>query len=90
MTGRIMSWMKASIDVMVDRITSFLDRLFNQYKFVRRFLIFWFIGMVSLIGINSILHPEGITEYSSSVQMSIVTLAAIVFGLYQWLRERDQ
>lgn len=75
---------------MVDKIAGFLDRLFNQYKFVRRFLIFWFAGLVSIIALNSVFYPEGITEAAAGVQKGVLTMAAIVFGLYQWLRERDQ
>lgn len=76
---------------MVDRIAGFLDRLFNQYKFVRRFSLFWVIGLVTaIVAFTMLADPERITDPISRIYVACIGLVAVIIGLYQWLRGNDQ
>jgi len=63
-----------------------VNRLFNQYKFMRRFMLFWIVVLLTFVTYRVFWQTEG--ELSSEY-MALTGLLTIVVGLYQWLRERE-
>jgi hypothetical protein len=63
-----------------------INRLFNQYKFVRRLIIFWALFLVSIVTYRVFWFTEGelTNEY-----LAVVGLVATAIALYKWSRERE-
>ena len=59
-----------------------IDRLFNQYKFVRRFMIFWMLIIVTCVLCVVYSDLAAVTTPVASVTVSVVGLVATVGGFY--------
>ena len=66
--------------------SEWIDRLFNQYRFVRRFMLFWIVGLLSLVTYQIFWNTKGelSTEY-----IALTGLLTVVIGLYQWIRSKE-
>ena len=63
-----------------------INRLFNEYKFVRRSVLYGFMVLLTFVTYQVFWHTKGelAKEY-----IALTGLLAVVIGLYQWLRERE-
>ena len=75
---------------MPDHIAKFLDRLFNQYKFVRRFTLFWQLGTVTAILAFCVLYSELVTDPVARVFIAIIGLTGVITAMYMYMRDKDQ
>ena len=57
--------------------------LFNKYKFVRRFVIFWCMGLITFITVNN-------PDMDSTNFTAVIGLMTVVVGLYQWDKNQDR
>ena len=69
-------------------MADWIDRLFNQHKFARRFLLFWAIIMSTAAVWWSMLHPEQADKISDII-LGVLGLIATVTAFYQWSRGKD-
>lgn len=56
--------------------------LFEEYKFARRFALFWAIGLISYV----VLFPAALSDAKF---VSIVGVLSVVIGFYQVHRSKD-
>jgi len=63
-----------------------INRLFNEYKFVRRFIIFWAVLLTSIVTYRVFWFTKG--ELSKEY-IAVVGLVGTAIALYKWSRERE-
>lgn len=61
---------------------AWLDRLFNQHKFVRRFCLLWAMGLTTWATFNA-------GELETGEFVAVVGLVSTAIGFYQWARGKD-
>lgn len=69
-----------------------LDRLFNQHKFVRRLAMIIVLGIdvaLAVTAIVMILDDKALPAGWMPLLVEILALNAIYVGFYQWSRSRD-
>ena len=67
----------------MNKLGALIERLFNQHKFMRRFTMFWAMGLVTYIVIER--HDMATGSF-----VAIVGLVATAIGLYQWDKALDK
>jgi len=72
----------------MSRLLSWIDRLFNKHKLVRRGLVVWAVVMITLTIHNFFTVSDKISG-AGSVFIAILGLLAVVIGLYERDRARD-
>lgn len=68
-----------------------IKKLFEEYKFARRFSLFWCLGMITFV-IMKVVTPEiliNISAGGATVVTSIIAILSTVIGFYQWHRSED-
>ena len=68
-------------------IMTLFDELFNKHKFVRRFIVFWALLIITWAVHNTFPRLEG--EHLLNAFLAILGLLSVVIGFYQWLRNKD-
>jgi small neutral amino acid transporter SnatA (MarC family) len=72
-------------------MTSWIDRLFNKHKMVRRLIIFWVCWIIT-VTVLRVTEAEVITKISAAgatVVTAVIGLLATVIAFYQWSRNKD-
>ncbi len=62
---------------------AWVERLFKKHKFMRRFTMFWCMGLITYI---TVYNPD----MSGGNFGAIVGLFTIVVGLYQWDKKLER
>jgi predicted metal-binding membrane protein len=73
----------------MSKIGKWIDRLFNQHKFVRRGLVLWAIFLITLVTLAVFEDVTKITPAVVSALGAITALLTVVLGLYQWSRNKE-
>ena len=68
---------------------AWLDRLFNRHRFVRRFTLFWCIGLITWSVHYAFVNRPDIPGNTVTALGLITGLLATVIGFYQWHRGKD-
>lgn len=68
---------------------SWIGRLFNQHKLVRRLLVLWAICLITTVTFKVFNNISEITPAVSAALGTITALLTVVVGLYQWSRTRE-
>lgn len=66
-----------------------LYKLFEEYKLVRRLIVFWAMGLITWTTIVLFTDISLITTAAVSAFGLVIGLLATVIAFYQWSRERD-
>jgi drug/metabolite transporter (DMT)-like permease len=74
---------------MIDRVSHWLYKLFEEYKIVRRTLVFWAIALVTWITFMVFTDITLITTAVAAAYATTVGVLGTVIGFYQWSRARD-
>lgn len=74
----------------MDKISSFLYRLFEEYKLVRRLIVFWAVITITWTTYVVFSNPVAITDAAADAYLANVGLLATVIAFYQWSRGRDK
>jgi len=75
---------------VVDRIKSVLYKLFEEYKIVRRIIVFWAVITITWTTYALFSNPTGITDAAADAYLANIGLLATVIAFYQWSRGRDK
>jgi hypothetical protein len=70
---------------------NWIDRLFNEHKFARRFALFWCMGTVTLVAVR-VTNPDVMPLVSTavaSVLVALVGLCGTVMAFYEKHRGQD-
>lgn len=73
----------------VTPILEFVGVLFEKYKFARRSMLYWAMGMITATVASIILKPTIVTEHSSNIFIAVIGLLMTAIGFYQWSRNAD-
>ena len=65
---------------------NWVNRLFNEYRFVRRFVLFWMVGLLSGATYQVFWNDKA---GLSSEYIALTGLLGVCFAFYQWVRERE-
>jgi len=71
-------------------VKAFLHRLFEEYKLVRRIIVFWAIITISWTTFVMFSNPVAITDAAAEAYLANIGLLATVIAFYQWSRGRDK
>lgn len=66
-----------------------LDRLFNQHKFARRFSLFWSMCLITYIAMAYVGKMGELNSTDATVILGFIGILATVIGFYQWHRSKD-
>ena len=69
---------------------SFFDRLFNQYKFVRRLLILWAVLLITYVVVRVFDDIILISAATVSALGIVVGILATVISFYIWSRGAEK
>lgn len=75
----------------MSKIGDWVDHLFNQHKLVRRFLVFWATGLITVVTLHLFVYGDWkeITGAVATAYASVTALLTAVLGLYQWSRNKE-
>lgn len=68
----------------------FFDRLFNQYKFVRRLLMLWAVALITYVVVRVFDDIILISAATASALGIVVGLLASVISFYMWSRNEEK
>lgn len=72
------------------RFLQWVDTLFNEHKFARRFTLFWAMALITY-SVWEFFHQYGAANQShATVIVAIIGLLTVAIGLYQWDRMQDK
>ena len=63
--------------------------LFEDYKFARRFALFWAIGVITY-AVLKFFGMGAVSEHQATVIVAIIGILATVVAFYQWHRSNDE
>ncbi len=75
----MIDWLVKKIDPLLD----WTDRLFNIHGFMRRFTMFWAMGLITVFG--WVLLQQG--EFTEKMYIAMVGMLATAVGLYTWTKK---
>jgi len=67
-----------------------INKLFNEYKFVRRYMIFWSTILVGWVVWMVFTNMEEVSTPVATVAVSVLGLVGTVLTFYQILRGKDK
>lgn len=59
-----------------------IDRLFNQYKFVRRIIVLWAMWLITLVVLRAISDLGAVTASVAAMVGSVIGILSVVLGFY--------
>jgi hypothetical protein len=72
---------------------NFLDHLIENRKAIRRTLVVWAAGLITIVTYDILTVVKKMDEVTTPVvsfYLGVTALLTAVIGFYQWSRERDQ
>lgn len=72
------------------RFGAFIRVLFEDYKFARRFALFWAIWLITYSVLRFFERTQVIDTPHATVIVAIIGILATVIGFYQWHRQGDK
>ena len=73
--------------LIFDWFMAMIDSLFNEHKFVRRFIVFWAVAIITWAVLHALPRLE--TGNLLTAFGLVVGILATVIGFYQYLRNKD-
>lgn len=74
---------------MIKRVGTLIRALFEDYKFARRFALFWAIGLITYSVLRFFEMPK-VDAPHATVIVSIIGILATVIAFYQAHRSKDE
>jgi hypothetical protein len=71
-------------------VLDFFNRLFNQYKLVRRTLVLWALCLITYAILRTFSDISAITTPVVTALATVCAILTPVLALYQWSRMRDK
>lgn len=71
------------------RLGQCIKALFEEYKFARRFALFWAIGLITFTVIEFFEMNQVETPHATVI-VAIIGILSAVIGFYQWHRSNDE
>lgn len=68
---------------------SWLERLFNKHKLVRRLLLAWAVWLITTVVLAFIDHMGSIQTADATVIVAVIGILTTVLALYQHTRAKD-
>ncbi len=73
---------------MTDRFCNWIEHLFTKHKFMRRFILFWILFMISIFGLY-LLFRGGMTEPEKDAFLGLIAMLATGTAFYMWSRNKE-
>lgn len=67
---------------MSQRLLNFVNRLFNEYKFVRRVIVVWAIWLISLVALRATADMALVTASVAALAGSVIGILGVVLKFY--------
>ncbi len=63
-------------------------RLFEEHHFMRRFVLFWAMALITVLSIYLFIVRGGMTDAEARALLGIIGMFATAVGLYTWQRSK--
>ena len=76
--------------VGMKRVNNWVRVLFEEYKFSRRFALFWAMGLITYSVLRFFELTDKVDTPHATVIVAIIGVLATVIAFYQWHRQGDK